>query len=113
MGKDNARFFAFINGCDVKITLKPGQELEHGIGQSTDEGWKREYRCWTFDGNFVTELYDTVEKDCDGRMDRHAVFKCHVRKLKMGNEIEGDVVYPDWKEVSSRQRDHAAELAGY
>ena len=112
MTTKNARFWIFIHGSDVKITLKAGEQLAHGWGTPTDEGWKREFREWTFDGEFVTEVVDTTERDCDGLMDHYGEYSCHVERLQSGTLVDGNK-FPVWKEGIQRQRDHAAEAAGY
>jgi len=108
----NARFWIFIHGSDVKITLRKGDQLAHGWGTPTDEGWRREFREWTFDGEFVIEVTDTTERDCDGVMDFYNESRCHVEDLDKGSLVDGKN-FPHWKELSHRQRDHAAEAAGY
>jgi hypothetical protein len=112
MATKNARFWTFINGADVKLTLRKGDSLMHSVGYATDEGWKRETRIWEFNGYVVVESIDTLEKDCDGRMDHYSEYESTLEDLQAGPEIDG-TKFPNWEEVRSRQRDHSAEAAGY
>ena len=58
------------------------------------------------------EVVDTTERDCDGVMDHYNESTCHVEDLDKGTLVDGNK-FPHWKELSRRQRDHAAEAAGY
>jgi hypothetical protein len=107
-----ARFWVFVNGDAVKLSLRKGQTLSYSVGCSTDEGWERTTYVWEFDGQFVSEQYDWDGRDCDGRMSRSAEYVCHVEELPNGNETEC-AKYPLWKEAKSERRDFAAEAAGY
>ena len=46
MRTPNARFWQWINGGPVKITLRPGQTITHYVGGSTDEGYERTWHKW-------------------------------------------------------------------
>jgi hypothetical protein len=122
----NARFWVYINGGPVKLTLKPGQKLEWSEAHMTDEGWRSEYHSWEHGGDFVWSSMNCLELDCDGRLDRYGDWSCPLENLKSGHvvtpwdgasreEVEcyADVVYPEWQKESASQRDYAAEAAGY
>lgn len=109
-----ARFWIFENGGDVRLSLKDGQTVSHVTARSTEEGWQWSAVRYTRRGDWVICEAESAERDCDGRLDRSSVTRCHVRELERGyhNEID-DIHYPRWRRVSAGQRDYAAEAAGY
>lgn len=122
----NARFWVYINGGPVKLTLKPGQRLEWSEAHTTDEGWSSESHTWEYEDNFVIEHIEHDGCDCDGRLTRVSSWLCNVELLTSGQqpfwtdelsaserELWDEVVYPLWERVSSSQRDYAAEAMGY
>jgi hypothetical protein len=119
----NARFWFWINGGWVKITLKPGQSLSHYIAWSHDEGWSSESNQWTHQGDSVECSWAMDGKDCDGRLTRHGELNCSLcclDSISMSEDDEGNIrpgnegiFVPDWQKASSGQRDYAAEAAGY
>jgi hypothetical protein len=44
----NARFWELVHTGWVKLTLKPGQRMEHVTGGYHDEGWSREVDQWEY-----------------------------------------------------------------
>lgn len=112
MATRNARFWIFVHGSDVKITLRPGDEVQYSHSQDTDEGWRRESRVYTFDGVFVRNESHSRERDCDGLMEHFGEYLCHVDNLKDGPNIDG-IGFPAWEKERESQRDHSAERAGY
>ena len=109
--KEKIRFWTYANGV-VRITLQAGQTLRHWSGGPTDEGYNSESNVWSFDGYVVTNEWSTDGRDCDGRQTQHGVSQCRVRDVAAGNEDFG-VRYPLWQQVSSGQRDYAAEAMNY
>jgi hypothetical protein len=110
----NARFWEYVNGDYVKVTLAPGQGLEWHASERTEEGWRSEYKRWVHDGERVLCDVVTAERDCDGRLDRSWEGCCFLTEL-LYQEAYGDesVMVPRWRELSRGQRDYEAEKAGY
>lgn len=128
----NARFWTYVNGGPVKLTLKPGQSLTHETGGPTDEGWYHDITDWTYetddDGKpIVTRNWSTDGQDCDGRHGNGGCEECPLAELLTGNEpyytdLESwedpttwdGVIWPAWREVSiGPVYDQFAQLAGY
>jgi len=118
----NARFWVYINGSPVKLTLKPYQILSWCEWYRTSEGSHAEVRTWEFYGDRVTELMSTTDYDCDGRLDQDRLFGCPVDLLRAREPYPDDsprdevwswVMWPAWERISASQRDYAAEEAGY
>ena len=121
----NARFWAYVNGGPVKITLRPGQRLEHTEGGPTDEGWSRDSTAWEYatDEPVVYREWCFDGSDCDGRMTRSGVDCCHIDDLMFAEpcingrddaETWAGVLWPDW----AKRQDHGvydqfAQAAGY
>lgn len=120
----NARFWHWHSpgDCWVKITLKPGQSLQHSYGGPCDEGWHRSTHQWEYDAEsgVVTSTIDESGADCDGRYDSGGEWCCAVADLMAVPGVkdwDGGNVYgpprPLWTKESSFQRDHSAEAMGY
>ena len=123
----NARFWVYVNGGYVKITLRPGDELEHYAWEPTDEGFESMWYTWSYTGHFVHRAWANNSRDCDGRYHREGIDRCHLQKLywhrvSFSRYFDGDihqVLQPDypplplWQDVQYAQRDYAAEAAGY
>lgn len=118
----NARFWTWINGGWVKLTLKPGERNRWWFGQTDSEGWFREHYSWEYKPHALADVrvvctIDTESLDCDGRYDHHTEMECNIERIR-GRKVEcaesGETYYcPDWIKVGSSQRDYAAEKAGY
>ena len=113
----NARFWFFLNCGPVKITLTPGQQLEHVQGGPCDEGWSSEAHSWELEGDTVHAEYANEGRDCDGRHGWYSSSVCDVADLRAGAwpdgvDLEGDR-WPKWENASASQYDQFAELAGY
>ena len=80
----NARFWAFINGSQVKITLKPGQYLEHHRHFRTDEGWASYGTTWEHEGDLIRRYWGSAAKDCDGRIITTGEDVCEIDLLRLG-----------------------------
>lgn len=122
----NARFWSYVNGGWVKITLRPGQKLHWACGGPNDEGVNVAYECWHFD-DYDGCLYSSVANygyDCDGRYSSESEFRSSVVDLRF-HEIDCDlgpadrddkgqpIRTPNWDRVRASQRDYAAEAMGY
>ena len=103
----NARFTTSARSGDVILTLAPDQVIEHTDSWPTEEGWHSCTRTWCHEGDRVTLEVDSESQDCDGRVDHWAGYECPLADLR------GRDPYPRWTRTGSRQRDHAAERAGY
>lgn len=118
----NARFWIYMNGGPVKITLKPDQTLEHFQGGRCEEGWSSETTSWEYEDGVVRQERCSDGRDCDGRLTTYGEIVCPLDSLSAGNVpyTDGDepttwagVIWPDWQKESSYQRDEYAEAAGY
>lgn len=123
MTHPNARFWAYLNGGPVKITLRPGQQIQWSQGQRTDEGWSRSIEQWCYDTEdspgLVTRYWCEEGQDCDGLLQRAGEDVCCPMNLHARTpypegaaEMEG-VMWPDWQEANRWQRDAQAEAANY
>jgi hypothetical protein len=118
-----ARFWEWINGSWVKISLKPNESIRHYQGSNDEEGYSAEFNSWTNEGHRVVSASRFEGRDCDGRMSRTVVSSCspdrlqHLRAYqceKFENHHRGlPIMRPKWERESSRQFDQYAEAAGY
>lgn len=118
----NMRFWEYINGDWVKITLHPGELLWRAVGGPTDEGWFSKENRLFWDGETLTHEWASSGQDCDGRMDRSGEeYATDLREHKVvsydPSKGVDDVKFigpvPDWTERKTSQRDHSAEAMGY
>ena len=112
----HARFWEYINGSRVKLTLKDGQMIRHGYSYPTEEGFHAEYHEWRYWDGVVTLSRETDGRDCDGRLSTHAEFFCAVGDLKAAlSSDEGGEIFqvPKWQKGKASQRDYSAEAMGY
>jgi hypothetical protein len=113
------RFWYWINGSPVKITIKLGETITIETGGSHEEGWSREvitFHVWN--GCVLQDVY-TDGQDCDGRISTSASLRCPFDQLQAvpgcedAEKILGPSLWPKWQRVKSGQRDYSAEAAGY
>ncbi len=111
----NARFWVYINGGPVRLTLEPGQSLGWGRWSRNEEGWSSEYECWRFDGAGVYRVSEDDGVDCDGRLSHSYETMFELKDLAAGSPdgAEAGVFYPLWSRVKASQRDYSAEAMGY
>lgn len=119
----NARFWIYLNGGPVKLTLRPGQSLRWWQGGPCDEGWSSESETWTLDEdeNVLRREWCNDGSDCDGRLTRYGECEANLDELFVVEPYFSDdeqglwegVKYPDWQRVSAGQRDQYAESMGY
>jgi hypothetical protein len=112
----NARFWELINGSPVKITLRPGQELQYSSFHWHDEGWTRETYWWRHDGDTIQNTYCNDGTDCDGRLTRGCSSFARLDQLAVREPYGIDdpaVRWPNWQKLDSYQRDAYAEAMGY
>ena len=111
----NVRFWEYINGAYVRITLQPGQSLSWYQGGPTDEGWSSQAEKWSLsdDGAFITRESVSDGCDCDGRLTRGYDVVASADRSTFVECYEFDGMRPDWQDVEGWQRDAYAEAAGY
>jgi hypothetical protein len=120
----NARFTAYINGDYVRLTLKPGQTLNHHEGGLTDEGYSHTHTSWSYDGLHVTRDSHNDSSDCDGRLTSSHEQSCPVGLLRAHRADYGfwsdtgecwskGPPMPEWQHEGSDRRDYRAEAMGY
>jgi hypothetical protein len=115
----NCRFLAFINGSDVKITLEPGQSVDHWQGGPDEEGWHSCRESWELseDGAELRREIFNCGADCDGRHENYqtAIASTDPATFHAGYDPYKNrpAMFPYWCEEIAEQRDQFAELAGY
>lgn len=111
-----ARFWEFINGDLVKISLKYGQELTWTNFHQHEEGYSSEVITWKFIGGSspqVIRISSTRSTDCDGRYSGEFEEFCLFIELR-GLSVEGeDQCFPEWQKVKELRRDYSAERMNY
>ena len=112
---NNVRFWEFLNGSPVKITLKPKQRLHWHQAWPNDEGWSSETTIWEYDGDFVWRNWQNDGRDCDGYLSQSGEDICKWLFLDRGNPDpdHAEINYPKWESVSREQYDPQAIAAGY
>lgn len=121
--KPNARFWVYINGADVKLTLRKGQMLCWFSGVRHGEDYEGRSQVWKLKDGVVHKMVDVNGSDCDGPYARHNVYRCALANLhdltvyvhdgERNYVNQGGPKFPVWKKVSSGQRDIFAEMMGY
>ena len=120
----NARFWVWINGDWVKLTLKPSRQLSWHASRPTDEGYSYESETWSHEGDRVTRESACGGSDCDGPIHWDNTSECMLPELQYHppefpgpddgpDFIEIPVPRPNWQRVSASQRDVYAETMGY
>lgn len=111
----NARFWEYINGTAVKLTLRPGQVLRWRRYIATEEGYFVETQVWEYLSGFpVIECRSTYGgRDCDGQFNTYDVHRCSIPRLQGGASFADSpsIKFPPW--ITLLTRDHRAEAAGY
>jgi hypothetical protein len=113
-GIPNARFWNYtpVTGW-VKFTLKHGQNMSIAYGGRTDEGYDRAIESFAYLGCY---LYLDIHRDgvdCDGRTSSLTNLSAKVDQLKEFWNTDENCGTPEWRIISDRARDYAAEKAGY
>lgn len=110
-----ARFWVPIGDGFVRLKLTEGRPLQWWREWATEEGWAAEGERWRLEGDTVIRESHTDGRDCDGRLATYSVAACRVDRLDGWpfTDSHGCTPLPLWELVDNRQRDYAAEAAGY
>jgi hypothetical protein len=100
----NVRFIERINGDDVKLTLCPGEHVQHHTGGPHDEGYCVRWTTleYTEEGQLRC-VTDERGRDCDGPHSSYQEF--------VAEGIEDGFVA--WSPCGGHRRDYFAESMGY
>ncbi len=115
----NARFWTFIHGGWVKLTLRSGQSLRHSCAYDNGEGWSWESCRWTFDGETVTRDYGSGGRDCDGASSQSGSDECPLADLQTVGAFRPTfnslgILRPAWRQAGPTVvYDQFAQLEGY
>ena len=114
MTQHNARFWVFGPGCaPVKITLRPGESVEHSHAWDNGEGWSREWVMWSHRGDHIERARYTSGTDCDGRHSSEQTDICALDRLAHWQDYDSGARLPAWTNRRAAQRDYTAEAMGY
>ena len=108
----NLKFWTYLNGSPVRLTLRPGQTVRHFAGSPDDEGWSSESIIWKHAGTGIYCESFTEGRDCDGYSSRWADSFCPAEGLAAGATMDG-VTYPRWDHSTEECTDSYAESMGY
>lgn len=85
--------------------------LMHACPEAVE--WARGYTDDAEAGMVTLDYFDDGV-DCDGRLTRSGILECPADRLASFLPCyEGAMPRPEWQEKQARQRDYAAEAAGY
>lgn len=108
----NARFWNYVNGSTVKLTIRPGQTLSWSKCWRHDEGWSRETVTFSHVGTGVEVESISDGRDCDGYVNAKSSSYCPIANLSKGSIREG-VKFPRWHDPEVEVYDQFAQRAGY
>lgn len=121
----NVRFWAWINGGWVKLTLPPEMGISHVERERYQDEYGGETRETVWFNNaaerVIERSYYRTAVDCDGRLDysseAYAAYTAmgiaHTSDMDTGDPADAGIIVPDWTYEIIGQRDHAAEAMGY
>ena len=136
MRKLTLRFWLYVHGW-VKVSLTEGQSLSWAQGGQTDEGWSSNGLSLYYSPNGFVRLTEWSDgRDCDGRLSNERTMVCDAAAIRATGttrwnadvtENHRDPELRQWmdapifrpplvtweEETPYRQRDYAAEAAGY
>ncbi len=121
--KPTARFWEWINGGWVKLSLRPGTHAEVYSSERHEEGHSWESQVWDYEGDGTVEYCrNSGGTDCDGRHGNHDEYHCALDRLFAQEPYQPNPGedwatppsgQPAWGRGNCTQYDHNAELAGY
>jgi hypothetical protein len=115
-GTPNANLWLWVDTDypgPVKFKIKPGKVLDFSTGGRNEEGYSYAYHKYMWTGHRLYQELITDARDCDGQFETHGVWHTTDLHANQCQEFD-DIDYPgNWKEVTTCQRDHEAEKAGY
>jgi hypothetical protein len=127
----NVRFWEWINGSWVKITLPHGKEVLHGKSWDNGEGWSYERNAWSYSDGYIYCEWESGGSDCDGPISHNGATICKLdeiafepvyhdapRRFSPGPvewEFNGKhIMKPNWKKYrATRVHDVYAQQMGY
>jgi len=111
----NARFWNWVNGAYVKLTLEPGQVLNWHNCEGHEEGWSSYEESWELssDGEVIVREYMSDGTDCDGRLSSGGTMIASADGSTFRDYAGEGYFCPDWVDDDRWQRDQSAEAAGY
>lgn len=110
------RFWVYINGGYVRLTLPPGGKVVGHVkcDDADGEGFSRTVETWqrhpALHGYVLHEISERG-RDCDGGYSRHSKAICAYASLAAHHYAGMALPYWVWSEIG--QHDHRAEAAGY
>ncbi len=102
----NVRFWTHGPAGDVRLTLRPGQELSTCYGGPHEEGYEWTAVGWSYDGCEVRRTCDREGRDCDGP------WRAGGESTWRPGRDRGNG-WPVWVVENTYQRDAYAEQMGY
>ena len=111
----NCRFWEHINGDHVKLTLRPGQTLDWGRYESTEEGWSLQGETWSLSADSLAITRESVSDgtDCDGRISSGHTAIASADQFTFTDCYQFAGKRPDWQPDEDWQRDYSAEAMNY
>jgi hypothetical protein len=112
----NIRFWTWLNGGLVKLTLKPDERIVHYHRAPTEEGFHGEGHEFFYDagGERLLNMMLTEGRDCDGYTSYSSIWECSFDQLKARPcECDGSVFIPNWKRIKASVYDQFAAMSGY
>ena len=114
MSNTNRRFWIYINGDYVKLTLHQDQTLRWWGGGPADEGYHYEHEQWEWTEDGVERYYVSDGRDCDGRLSHSLEQFCPMTKLMwVQTTMEGAPLLPRWEERRHEVFDEYAQGMNY
>ena len=114
MKETNRRFWVYVNGDCVKLTLHPDQELRWWVGGLTDEGYHHEHHQWSWHEEGVERYYVSDGKDCDGRLSHSLEGFCPTDQLMWDTcSLSEEVLLPHWEQRRHEVYDENAQAMNY
>lgn len=114
------RFWEWVNGSPVKITLYLHKPLDWGQAWGHEEGWSSKSCRWELTTDSIVRTSGTDGRDCDGRLSTTTVCTAKTTELAVvlphyapDRELHPGMMFPDWDKIDSRQYDEYAEMMNY